>query len=165
MHRVFPRLDGQPLVAHSLQGNDLGADFLLGQLLPGDGLVLPVIGAVGAAVDAVVGKVKWCEEHDAVAIESLLDFLGNLIHPLNAGRLLASQKHRRLPMGKPPAMAPRPLFHRTSLFQYLINQGIIVLIVLPIGQSSKYLLMAYKFICFQRFRIIDAHTIIPFKKD
>ena len=56
--RILARLDSEPLVPHILQGYDLSFNLLLGQLFAGDVLVFVVVRAVGAAVDAVVGKVK-----------------------------------------------------------------------------------------------------------
>ena len=52
--RIFPRLDGQPFVSHILQSRDFLTDLLLRQLLSADMLVLSMIRAVLAAIDAVI---------------------------------------------------------------------------------------------------------------
>ena len=72
---VFAGLQGQALMSHVLQGDDFGPDFLLGELFPRDVLVFEVVGAVDAAVHAIVGKVKRCEEDDAVAVKVFFDLL------------------------------------------------------------------------------------------
>lgn len=56
--RVFARFKKQALVAKVLQRNHLTLDFLHRELLAHDVLVLGVIRAVSAAVDAVVGKIQ-----------------------------------------------------------------------------------------------------------
>ena len=76
VYRIFARFQSQALVSHILQGNYLLPDFLLRELLPGDVLVLYMIGAIHATVDAVVGQVQRCEHHNPVAVELLLDFTG-----------------------------------------------------------------------------------------
>ena len=76
--RVFTGFDGQALMAHILQGDDFVADLFLRKLYARDGFVDPVIGAVDAAVYAVVGQIKRGEQHDAVAVELLFDVLGKL---------------------------------------------------------------------------------------
>ena len=102
--RVLAGLDGQALVAHVLQGDDLFLHFLLGQLLPGDVLVLLVIGTVHAAVDAVVGQVQGREDDDAVAVKGQLDLLGQAVHLLDLLGDVAGQKHRGLPVGEARAV-------------------------------------------------------------
>ena len=73
---ILAAFDGESLVSHVLKGNDLAPDLVLGELLARDVLVLHVVGAVDAAVDAVVGEVERREHDDAVAVEVLLDLLG-----------------------------------------------------------------------------------------
>ena len=72
---VFAGLKGQALMPHVLQGDDFGPDFLLGKLFPRDVLVLVMVGAVDAAVHAVVGKIEGREEDDAVAVKVFFDLL------------------------------------------------------------------------------------------
>ena len=55
VHRILASLQRQTLVAHILQGDDLPADLVLGQLLSGDVLIFQMIRTVHAAVDAIVG--------------------------------------------------------------------------------------------------------------
>ena len=75
--RVFSCFDCEAFVSHVLQCYDLGADFVLSELLAGNGLVLGVVRAVETAVDAVVRQVQRREKHNPVAVESLLDFFGD----------------------------------------------------------------------------------------
>ena len=75
VHRVLPCLQGKTLVPHILERDHLPADFLLGQFLSGDVLVLRVVGAVNAAVYAVVGQVKGGEHNNAVAVKVLFNLL------------------------------------------------------------------------------------------
>ena len=88
---------------HILQGDHLGAHLLLGQLFAGDVLVFEVIGAVNAAVDAVVGQVQGGENNDAVAVEGQLDLLGNAVDLFDFLGNLAGQKYRCLAVGQPRA--------------------------------------------------------------
>ncbi len=80
--RVLAGFECEPLVPHVLQGDHFGADLILGELLAADVGVRAVIGAVGAAVDAVVREVERSEHHDPVAVELLLDLHGEVADPL-----------------------------------------------------------------------------------
>ncbi len=84
-NRMLAGFQGEALVAHVLQGDHLFADFFLREFLAGYALVLRVIRAVHAAVDAVVGQIERGEHHDAVAVEAPLDVLGqfkDLVHEI-----------------------------------------------------------------------------------
>ena len=57
VHRILAGFQSQALVSHILKGDDLPADFILGQLFPADMLVFVVVGTVGAAVDMNKDKI------------------------------------------------------------------------------------------------------------
>ena len=73
--RILPGFNGQALVPHILQGNDLASDLFLGKLDAGNVFVFHMIRAVHTAVDAVVGEIERCEHDDAVAVEIFFDLL------------------------------------------------------------------------------------------
>ena len=146
VHRVLAGLDGQALVAHVLQRDDLRAHLVLRQLPAGDVLVLQVIGAVQAAVDAVVRQVQRREHHDAVAIEGQLDLLGDLVHLLDLFRDLAGQQHRGLPVRQPRAGAAVSLLHGARLFKDLVDQRHIVLVRLGVFQRRPNLFVVDEFL-------------------
>jgi hypothetical protein len=88
--RVFPRLHGQALMAHILQGHHLGADFLLGKLAARNLAVLRMIGAVQATVHAVVGKIQGREQHHPIAVVGLLDIASELTY-LGVHRIIVAR--------------------------------------------------------------------------
>lgn len=100
---VFARFDGQSLVAHVLQSRYLAADFVLRQLAARDGAVLGVIGAVDAAVHAVVRKVERGEHHDAVAVEAPLELACEREHALRQLGAVAFEQYGRLAVAEAPA--------------------------------------------------------------
>ena len=69
VYGVLARLNGKTLVSHILQGNDLGGNFLLSELFSGNMLVFQMIGAVKAAVYAIIGQIKRGKQHDASAVK------------------------------------------------------------------------------------------------
>ncbi len=158
VHRVLAGLDGQPLVAHVLQRDDLGPHLLLRQLAPGDVLVFQVIGTVQAAVDAVVGQVQRREHHDAVAVEGQLDLLGDLVHPLDLLRDLAGQQHRGLPVGQARAGAAVALLHGARLLQDLVDQLNVVLVRLGVCQRLADLRVVDELLGLEGFGIVDCHS-------
>ena len=81
VERVLARFERQPFVPHVLQGDDFRFYLLLGELLAEHGLVLRMVGAVGAPVDAVVGEVERREHDDSVAVYPLLEPAGQCEHP------------------------------------------------------------------------------------
>ena len=106
--RIFSRLDGQPFVSHILQSRDFLTDLLLRQLLSADMLVLSMIRAVFASIDAVIRKIQRREQHDPVAIKFFFDFLRQSENFLMDAFILTFQKQRRFPVGKTFAVL-RPL--------------------------------------------------------
>ena len=139
--RVLAGLDGQALVAHVLQGDDLLFHLFLGQLFPGDVLVLLMVGTVQAAVDAVVGQIQRREDDNAVAVEILFDLLGQGVQLLNLLGDVAGQQHRGLPVGQALALP--------GLVQNLVDQLQVVLVLVGIGQGVQDFLVVDKFLGFQ----------------
>lgn len=74
--RVFARFEEKALVTEVLEGDHFATNLVLGEFLADDVLVLRVVRAVGAAVDAVVGEVEGSEENDAGTVDVLLHGLG-----------------------------------------------------------------------------------------
>ena len=148
--RVLAGLDGQALVAHVLQGNDLFLHLFLGQLFPGNVLVLHVIGTVQAAVDAVVREVQRREDDNAVAVKILLDLLGQGVQLLDLLGDVAGQQHRGLPVGQALALP--------GLVQNLVNERHVVFIGVGILQGVQDLLVVDKFLCFQRLGVVHGKS-------
>ena len=141
VHRILASFDGQALVAHILQRAHLRSDLFLGQLLAGDVLVLGVVWAVNAAIDAVVGQIQRREHDDAVAVEVLLDLLSQG-HDLGVFlRIVAGQEHGSFSVGQ--ALA------QLGLFEDLIDKGEIVFVGVGISQRIQDFLMVDEFFCFQ----------------
>ena len=156
LQRIIPGIlaafQRQTLVAHILQGDDLGPDFLLGQLLAGDVLVLTVVGAVGAAVDAVIAQVQGRKHDDTVAVEILLDLLGQRIDLLIPVFQLTGQQHGCFPVAQ--ALA------QLRLLDDGIDEDSIGLMGVGIGQGIQHLLMVNEFLCLHGFGIV--HNIRSF---
>ena len=117
-HRIFAGLNGKAFMPHVLKGNDFLRDLFLGQFLAGHMLVLPVIGAVHAAVDAVVGKIERGEEHNAVAVEFLLYLFSEFENGLHLVRQRTGQQSRCFPVGKP--LAQLRLFNNAVDFRRIV---------------------------------------------
>ena len=143
---VLAGLDGQALVAHVLQGDDLFLHFLLGQLFPGDVLVLLVVGTVQTAVDAVVRQVQRREDDNAVAVEILFDLLGQGVQLLDLLGDVAGQQHRGLPVRQALALP--------GLVQNLVDELHVVFVLIGIGQGVQDFLVVDKFLGFQRLGIV-----------
>ena len=152
--RVLARLDGQALVAHVLQRDDLGANLVLRELAARNLAVLGVIGAVQAAVHAVVRQVQRREKHDAVAVIGLLDVVRKLldggVHP----RILASQKHARLAMGYHGAVLVGRVQVGLALLQDVVAQLQVILVRVGEGERFQDLLVIDELIGAERFRVI-----------
>ena len=160
--RVLAALDGKALVAHVLQGYYLLAHLILSQLLARDGLVLEVIGAVDAAVDAVVGQVQRREDDDAVAVEGELDLLGDLIDPLLHLGVVAGEQDGRLAVRQTVAAAAGGGGDGTRLLQYGVDELHVVFVSLRIGQGLADLSVVDEFVGVHRRRIVDSHKSSPF---
>ena len=153
VHRVFARLDRQPLMPHILQRNHLAADFVLRELFAADGLVFVVVRTVNAAVYAVIRQVQRREHYDTVAVEFPLDFPREREHFLVQILNIALQKHRRLAVRQPLAVL------RT--LNQSVNQPAVRLILLCIAQSVHNLLIIYKLLCFRRLNVVHSNHL-PF---
>ena len=159
--RVLPRLDGQPLVAHVLQGDNLGADLLLGELAARNVAVLRVIGAVQASIHAVVGKVQRREQHDAVAVVGLLDVAGELTDLGVHLRVFAGQEHRGLSVGERRAVVVGRRQVRPGLFQDGTRQGGVVPMHGSGGQGVEDFLVVDELVGMGRAHIIASHKFSP----
>lgn len=133
-YRVLPCLHGQPLVAHVLEGTDFRRDLFLRKLLARDLAVLPMVRAVHATVYAIVRKVKRSEQHDAVAIQGLLDLLSQLEHLLVEIFDVAVQQDGRLPMGQS--------LQGCSLVQDFLYQSPVAFVPGSIFEGFQYFLVA-----------------------
>lgn len=97
---VLARLKEQALVAEVLERDHLVADLLLRELLAHDALVLGMVRAVRAGVDAVVRKVERREEHDAAAVDVLLHLDGGLEDPVVDFLDVAGEQHGGFAVGQ-----------------------------------------------------------------
>ena len=159
---VLARLDRQALMPHVLQCDDLGAHLVLRELFAGDVLVFEVIGAVDAAVDAVVGKIQRCEHHDAVAVERQLDLVGELVHLLDLVGEVAGEQHRRLAVVKPRADDAIAAFARARLVENRVDQFDVALVGFGIGDGVQDLLIVDEFLRLEGFGVIDRHVFCSF---
>ena len=155
--RVLAGLDGQALVAHVLQGDDLAPHVLLAELDAGDVLVLAVVGTVDAAVDAVVGEVERREHHDAVAVEGELDLLGELIHLLHLFGDLAGQQHGGLPVRQPCADRSGGGVAGAGLFQQAVDEFDVVLVLLRVAERLLNLFVVDEFVRVHGLGVVDCH--------
>ena len=133
-YRVLPCLHGQPLVAHVLEGTDFRRNLFLRKLLARDLAVLPMVRAVHATVYAIVRKVKRSEQHDAVAIQGLLDLLSQLEHLLVEIFDVAVQQDGRLPVGQS--------LQGRSLVQDFLYQSPVAFVPGSIFEGFQYFLVA-----------------------
>ena len=148
--RVFARFEKQTLVTEVLQCNHFTLDFLHRELLAHDVLVLGVIRAVCAAVDAVVGEVERRKKHDALAVDVFLHLNGGVENALSDFRIIVGKQHSRFAVSKP--------LEGHHLVEQLINQGCVILVFFTVGQRSKNFLVVDELFCARRARIVrDAH--------
>ena len=87
-------------MAEILKRNHLIPDFFLRELLADNILVLRVIRAVGAGIDAVVREVEGREEHNARAVDLFLHIAGDAEDFVVQIRLVAEKERSGLAMGK-----------------------------------------------------------------
>ena len=155
--RVLARFDCQTFVTQILQCDDLGAHLVLGQLFARNVLVLRVIRAVNAAVDAVVGQIERRKNHDAVAVKRQFDLLGQAVHLLHLFRDVAREQHGRFPVGQARAVHAGRGFLRPRLFEDAVDQRQVVLVFLRVADGLKDLLVVDELLGRERFGIIDRH--------
>ena len=101
-------------------------------------LVLQVVGAVGAAVDAVVGQIERGKHDNAVAVEVLLYLLCQPVDLLVFLLNVAVQQDGGVPVGEALSLF--------GLLQYFVYERFVVLVLLRKGQSFHDFLVIDKFI-------------------
>ena len=158
VHRVFARLDGEALVPHVLQGRHLADDFLLRQLFARNVLVLQVVGTVDAAVDAVVGEVERRKQHDAVAVERELDFLGELVDFGDLFGNVAGKQHGCLAVRQPGTVHAACRRLRPRLFKERVDEFDIVFVRLGVAQGLEDFLVVDEFLRAEGFRVVVCHS-------
>ena len=149
LHRLA-RLEREALVAHVLERDDLPHDVLLGELLAGDVLVVVVVGAVAALVDAVVGEVEGGKHDDAVAVVFLLDVHRERVDFFYVGGVFTFEQHRRLAVGE--------ALQRRGLLQDLIDEGEIRLVLFGVRERLPDLSVVDEFGSDLRLRIVHFHS-------
>ena len=161
MGRILPRLDGQPLVTHVLQGDHLSANLLLRELAARNVAVGRMVGAVKAPVHAIVGKVQRREQHNAVAVIGLLDVAGELADLGVHLRILAGQKHRGLAVSERRTVVVGRRQVCPGLFQDGTRQSGVVPMHGGIGQGVEDFLVVDEIIGARRAHIIANHRFSP----
>ena len=149
IHRVFPRLQCEPLMSHVLERSHLPADFLLRQLLSGNVFILRMIRTVNTSIYTIIRKIKRSKHNNPVSVKIFLNLLCQSINFLILFLNRAVQQYGCFPVGK---SLPLP-----CLIQYLLNQFLIVFVLLRIRQRVYNLLMADKFLRFHGFCIIHSN--------
>ena len=147
--RVLTGFDGEPLVSHILQSDDLFADLFLGQLLARDGFVLSVVRTVDTAVHAVVGEIEWREHDDAVAVEMLLDFLAQVENLPDDIRVFAFEQGSGLCVRETFVL---PAFIKDDLHQFQV-----ILVSLRKSKRGFDFFIVDKFFCFFRCAVVFSH--------
>ena len=137
--RVLAGLEREPLVAHILQGDHLRPDLLLGEFLAADVGVRAVVGAVGAAVDAVVRQIERREHDDPVAVELLLDLHGEVADLLILLRQFAVEQYG--------GFAVAETFARLRLFEDGVDQFAVVLVGGGVGEGLLNFVVVDEFGC------------------
>ena len=84
-----------------------------------------MIRAIDTSVDAVIGQVKRCEHHDAVAVEATLHVLGQLFVAFNQVGLVTVEQHGCLTVCQTLAQG--------CLVDNLLDEGTVALVALGIG--------------------------------
>ena len=141
MHGILTRFDCKALVTHILQRDDLVLDLLLRELLAADVLVLRVVGAVDAAVDAIVGKIERREHDDTLAVEVLLDLLREGVDLLELFGIVAREKDARLTVVN--ALA------QLRLFDDAVDQLHVVLVFVRIAEGVEDFSVVDEFLSLQ----------------
>ena len=137
-------------MAKVLQRNHFTLDFLHRELLAHDVLVLGMIWAVSAAVDAVVGKIQRRKKNDSLAVNMFLHLDGSIENALGDFRIVIGEQHR--------CFAVRQPLKGHHFVEQLIDQGCVILVFFTVGQRSKNFLVVDELFCARRTRIVrDAH--------
>lgn len=99
IYGVLSGLHRDTLVAEGEDRVGLLIDLLHRQLLAAHRVITGVEAAVNAAVDTVVSDIERREEHDAPAVDALLDLLRKRVKLMFELRVVDLQQHRRLTVG------------------------------------------------------------------
>ena len=140
MYRVFSGFQCKTFVSHILKGDDFIADFLLGQLLPGNVFIFCMVWAVGTAIDAVVGEIEGREHDNPVAVETVFNFFGQVEYFFNDIRQVTFQKDGGFTVAD--------AFHFSGFFQNPFNEIPVVFIFPGIFQTVQNLFIINKFFSF-----------------
>ena len=140
VYRVLTCFDRKSLVTHVLQCDNLSLDLLLCELNSRNGLVLSVIRAVCASVDAVVGKIQGCEKNDSVAVEILLDLLCKCIDLLVLFGDVACEQNGCVTVRKSLALF--------GLLEDCVDDFNVALVLVCILKRFQYLFVVDEFFCF-----------------
>ena len=140
VYGVLTCFDRKSLVSHVLQCDDLCLDLLLCELDSRNGLVLSVIRAVCASVDAVVGKIKGSEKNDSVAVEILLDLLCKCIDLFVLFRNVACEQNGCVTVRKALALF--------GLLENGVDYFDVALVLVCIFKRFQYLFVVDEFFCF-----------------
>ena len=131
---ILPRFDGEALVTHVLQGDDLLANLVLGELAASYVTVLGVVGAIQASVDAVVREIERGKEHDAVAVVGKLDLTGESLDPLIDLWDVTGKEHGRIAMREHAAVVARGVEVGLCLVKDLVNEPQVMLMLIREGK-------------------------------
>ena len=118
VERMLARLERQSFVPHILQGDDFVLDLLLRELPSQHRAVGSVVGTVGTPVDAEIREIEGREQHDAVAVDALLDAPRQRINSLVERFVGTFEQQGRLAMGQPAG--------RFGLVENRTDQGALV---------------------------------------
>ena len=148
---MFARFEKKTLVAEVLQGDDFAFDFFLRELLALDVLVLRVIRAVRAGVDAVVREVERRKEHDARAVDVFLHAHGRVENLLVDVFQVAGEQHGRFTV--------RETAEGGGLFEKRVDQGAVVLVFFGVGEGVENFFVTDELFSHAGFRIVHGRCL------
>ena len=117
-----------------------------------------MVGTVDAAVDAVVGEVERRKQHDAVAVERELDFLGELVDFGDLFGNVAGKQHGCLAVRQPGAVHAACRRLRPRLFKERVDEFDIVFVRLGVAQGLEDFLVVDEFLRAEGFRVVVCHS-------
>ena len=148
---MFARFEKKTLVAEVLQSDDFAFDFFLRELLALDVLVLRVVRAVGAGVDAVVREVERRKENDAGAVDVFLHAHGRVEDLLVDVFQVAGEEHGRFTV--------REAAEGGRFFQKRIDQGTVVLVFFGVGERVENFFVTDELFGHAGFRIVHGRCL------
>ena len=152
--RIFACFDGQALMTHILQGNNLSANLFLSELPAGDGAILCVIRAIQAAFHAVVRKIQRRKKNNTITVVGQLNLVRQFFDfPIDL-RIFAGQKNACLTMGYNRTMIGRRMQVGTCLVQNAAAQLDIVFMRISVGDGIEDLRVVDELVGAKRFRIV-----------